>query len=300
MKWSTIALLEYDGYLEDVAVELGNNVVLCPRPDWLITEEITYGLSEQDQTDLNISKYVLMQEYEADSLGDPDPGWTGETPRSKQQKAEEAINLADTALWLAKPSPIGFRRVIVAHSPSGVWTRVQFGRANPLRCHTLDVDNKYDSSDLQTAKELNRALLGLGWREAIWIACRTLWLALLTREWTVRYLLLWTALETLFGPEDGREVTYRISQRLAFFLSEEKAEVRKKFQESKKGYEWRCRVVHGMRLSKLKPEESERIMHEAESMVRDSLKRILGDPTLIKHFNGTNREPYLDDLVFSS
>ena len=299
MDWCTIAPLEYDGYL-DVPLDLGNNVVLCARPTWLTQEEITSGLGDQDRTILDISKYVLMQEYEADALGDPDHTWTGETPRSKQQKAEEAINLANTALWLAKPCPVGFRRVIVANCRSGVWMRVQFGWSNPLRPHTFDVNNEYDSSELQIAKELNCALLDLGRREAIWIASRTVWLALLTREWTIRYLLMWTALESLFGPEDGREVTYRISQRLAFFLSSERAEARQKFESGKKGYEWRCRVVHGMRLNKLKPEVANKLMHEAEGMVRDSLKRILGDPTLVNQFSGRNREPYLDGLVFPS
>ena len=299
MNWCTVAPLEYDGYL-DVPFDLGNNVVLCARPDWLVQEEITHGLGDQDRTLLDVSKYVLMQEYGADALGDPDPVRTRETPRSKQQRAEEAINLANTALWLAKPCPVGFKRVVVAHRRSGVWTRVQFGWSNPLRLHTFDINNEYDSSELQIAKELNCELMGLARQEAIWIACRTVWLALLTREWTIRYLLLWTALETLFGPEDGREITYRISQRLSFFLSEERAEARKIFESSKKGYEWRCRVVHGMRLSKLKPELSERIMHEAEGMVRDSLKRILADSTLVKQFNGRTREQYLDGLVFSS
>ena len=41
-------------------------------------------------------------------------------------------------------------------------------------------------------------------------------------------------------------------------------------------------------------------MHEAEGMVRDSLKRILADSTLVKQFNGRTREQYLDGLVFSS
>lgn len=299
MKWCTAAPLEYNGDL-DVPFDLGNNVVLCARPGWLVQENITSGLGDQDRTLLDVSKYVLMQEYDADALGDRDPTWTGDTPRSKQQKAEEAINLANTALWIVKPCPVGFKRVVVAHRRSGAWMRVQFGVSTPLRVHTFDIHNEYDSSELHAARELNCALMGLARREAIWIACRTLWLALLTREWTIRYLLLWTTLETLYGPEDGREITYRISQRLAFFLSENRVEARKTFELSKKGYEWRCRVVHGMRLSKLKPELSERIMHASEGLVRDSLKRILADSTLIKQFNGRTREEYLDGLTFSS
>ena len=213
---------------------------------------------------------------------------------------EEALSLADAALWLAKPAPIGFRRLVVAHYSSDTWRRVHFGWTNPLCCHNLDSDNEYKRSDLQIAKELNRALLNVGRQETLWIAARTIWLALVSREWPIRYLLLWTALETLFGPEDGREITYRIAQRLAFFISANRDEARKQFQMCRKGYEWRCRVVHGMRLRKLKSEESEGRMHEAESMIRTSMQRILLDKLLIKHFNGKDRERFLDDLVFSN
>ena len=299
MNWCTVAPLEYDGAL-DVPFDLGNDVLLCARPDWLTQDEITYALGDYDRTLLETSYYVLMQEYNASSFGEPDSAWAGERPRSKQQKAEEALNLADTALWLAKPAPIGFRRVVVAHHPSGLWQRVQFGWANPLCCRSLDIENEYERSDLQLAKELNCALLTVGRQQAIWIAARTLWLALVTREWPIRYLLLWAALETLFGPEDGREITYRIAQRLAFFISEDRTEAKKRFQMCKKAYEWRCRVVHGMRLKKLKPQESEGLMHESEFLIRLSIRRILKNKSLMMEINGRNREDFLDNLVFSN
>jgi Apea-like HEPN len=241
----------------------------------LINDEITQGLSDQDRTLLDTTKYVLMQEYEATALHDPDPAWFGDTPRSKQDKAEEEINIANIALWIAKPCAIGFRRVVVPCRRSAVWRRVRFGVANPLIPHAFDVHNVVEGTELKTAKELNGALSALGRGDALWVASRTLWLALLTREWTVRYLLLWTALETLFGPTDAREVTYRLSQRLAFFLSAQRDEARDGFEAAKRGYEWRCRVVHGMRLSKLKPETSQSLMQEAESMTRiDNHNRI--------------------------
>jgi hypothetical protein len=298
MKWCTLAPLEYDGDL-DVPFDLGNNVVLCARPDWLIQRDIVSGLGDQDRTHLEVSKYVLMQEYDANALGDRDPAWTGDTPRSKQQAAEEALNLANTALWIAKPCPVGFKRVVVANLRAGIWIRIRFGVSTPLCVHRFDLYKEYNSLELHTARGLNCALMALTRRETIWIASRALWLALLTREWTIRYLLLWTALEALFGPEDGREITYRLSQRVAFFLVGKGAEASKAFESIKKGYEWRSRVVHGMRLGKLKPELSERIMHESEALVRDSLKRILADSRLIKQFNGRTRENYLDGLPFS-
>jgi hypothetical protein len=43
MNWCTLAPLEYDRTL-DVQFDLGNNVLLWARPDWLTQKEITYEL----------------------------------------------------------------------------------------------------------------------------------------------------------------------------------------------------------------------------------------------------------------
>jgi hypothetical protein len=112
-------------------------------------------------------------------------------------------------------------------------------------------------------------------------------------------LLLWVALEGLFGPEDAREVTFRLSQRAAFFHADDRREAQELISIVKTGYSWRSKVVHGMRLSKLPKKNWEQIMSEAEDLLRRSLNRLLNDLQLVQTFEGKTRERYLNDLVFS-
>ena len=62
MIWRTLAPLEYDSHTLEVPFDLGNNVLLCVRPDWFTQEEITYALGDYDRTLLDASPYVLMQD----------------------------------------------------------------------------------------------------------------------------------------------------------------------------------------------------------------------------------------------
>ncbi|MBX3308523.1 MAG: hypothetical protein KF751_20950, partial [Nitrospira sp.] len=91
--------------------------------------------------------------------------------------------------------------------------------------------------------------------------------ALLEQAWPLRFLLHWLAMESLFGPEDGREITFRLSQRVALFLESDKEKAQKLFSEVKNSYSWRSKVVHGLRLSKLKEDESYQLLVGLEQLV---------------------------------
>jgi len=108
-------------------------------------------------------------------------------------------------------------------------------------------------------------------------------------------------MEALYGSNSPQETTYRLSQRVAFFLGSNKSsEARKIIEIAKNGYGWRSKVVHGNRLSKLTTEESKRISYEAETLLRKTFLRILGDPEMISKFDGADREEYLDCLIFDA
>lgn len=157
-------------------------------------------------------------------------------------------------------------------------------------------------NDFEVARELYLALTSLAKLSrngVVWTVIHALRQALTEQTAAIRYLLLWVALEGLFGPEDAREVTFRLSQRAAFFLANDRREAQELFRIVKTAYGWRSKVVHGMRLSKLPKENSEQIMSEAEDLLRRSLKRLLNELRLVQVFEGKDRERYLDDLVFS-
>ena len=111
----------------------------------------------------------------------------------------------------------------------------------------------------------------------------------------VRFALFWIALEALCGPEDAREITYRLSQRLGFFLGASQSEARELFLKAKKAYGFRSKIVHGR--WKEDPENTTR-MAETEDLLRRSLVRIMENKDLTATFSGKSRERFLDDLVF--
>lgn len=111
---------------------------------------------------------------------------------------------------------------------------------------------------------------------------------------------MWIVLEAIFGPEGSGEITYRISYRIAFFLTSNKSEAKLIYDNAKAGYKLRSKVVHGMRAKNTSEEKFQESLWKTEDIIRRTLKQILGEPDLIKQINGKNRETYLDSIVFSS
>jgi hypothetical protein len=302
-KWCTVAPILYSRFDESLEFPFvfENGVILAEVPAWIKEKHITENLSFSHREQLiNDIKYVLLKEYEASSLGDPDLDWRGEELRSKQDIAQESIQFCNVAMWLARPSAFGFELLISAEQRADTWTWRQLIVQPRLIHHEKHIGVGIAKVDLEVAYELTTAISALPRKGAVWTAVRILWKALLERTWEVRYLLFWVVLEALFGPEDARETTYRMSQRIAFFLATEEESAKELYKYTKGGYGWRSKVVHGMRLSKLGVEESAKVMLEVEELGRRGIVQILRDPNLIPIFNGRSREGYLDDQAFSS
>jgi len=127
-----------------------------------------------------------------------------------------------------------------------------------------------------------------------------LWHALTTFRWELRFLTLWIGLEALFGVSAAAgETRYRLSQRIAFFNAANRNEAERLFQVAMHSYQWRSRVVHGLRLREIKPDDRLNLDYDAQTLLRKSLVRVLEDSSLIAQLNSSQRERYLDGLIFS-
>jgi hypothetical protein len=272
------------------------SLVLGSFPDWLREDRSYQRLSEFDQRVLANATAAFIAYYEADALGQPDLGWKGAEPKSIQQTAYEAIVLANLALWLSRPSPATFFALFHAPIIGGVPVVQSMERHEPLLCHPDDVSTSLSSEDTQFAAKLHAALTSLPRVGALWTAVRAAWAALHMNLEEVRYLLLWITLEALFGPDDAREITFRMSQRIAFFLADDPTEAARLFVSTRKSYAFRSKVAHGRWRDY---PETTRLMAEVESLVRRALTRSLQRPELTEVLGGSNREAYLDDLAFS-
>ena len=237
--WCTIAPLTADWLGLDFGLsepfDLGNGVALSPRPDWLASVSITKNLGWlQREVVLGQTRYALRVDYDAASLGDPDPSWEGEA-RSIQDTSAERLYLANVALWLARPSPAAFGLVVHAEKRDAEWLHRQSYSFDSVKVHENDQRNRLSKYDLALARSLNLALVGLPRDGAPWASARVLWKTLTEDWWEGRYLLLWVALEALFGPLSPGETTYRLSQNLAFFLASNTGEAQATFRAAKEG-----------------------------------------------------------------
>jgi len=278
-------------------IDLGNGVSLIPMPAWARTDNALGLLSWTKRHRVQKRCWcALYCEYEAESLGTVDP--RSQPQRTIQESAEERLTLANLSLWLAKPTLVPMEVVLHFDSPGATNVR-KASVLDGLLPHNRDSRNHFSIADLTVAKQMNESLLGLTRKGTVWTATRLLWKGLQERWWEARFLLEWVAMEALFGSEDLHEVTFRLSQRVAFFLAGSREETRKIFDKAKKGYGWRSKTAHGLRLAKLSQDEAYEISYQVEDLLQRTFCRVLADPQLVGKFDSKGREEFLDGLIFS-
>ena len=301
-KWLTCApVMDYwdkSGSIRQ-SLEFANGVKLESLPDWVKTEKALkfIGWSRRQ----SISKFALIGftiQYEAGSLGDPDTDWKGTKPRSKQEKAIEQILLANLSIWIAKPSKFSYDTILHFDRPGDPESIRQSISTFGLVPHHFDADTELSAEDFDTAIAVHNSICSLHRDGNLWTASRLLWRALSERMWEARFLLLWVVMEALFGPTDPREITYRLSQRVAFFLGQNRDEIEQLFNNTKALYSLRSKTVHGARLSKLPEDRSAQVLYDVEKLARKSISKILLDDRLIKKFDGKKRDEFLDNRMF--
>jgi len=276
-------------------IQFGEGMRITTVPEWLRTDALLERLGDRDREELEDCSHCFEFEYEADGLGSPDPEWTGDRPRSIQDTKTELGYLAGLALWLVKPCPTGFGFVFHAPVCEGSFAIQSYERHSRYLCHPGDREHRHSGRDLQSAATTYRALCKIRRHSPPWTAVRAVTAALQLPSVEIRHLMLWIALEGLFGPEDGREISFRLAQRIAFFLAKTRDEAKELFSVSKKTYGFRCKVAHGSWKPK---KESMELIGSTEELVRRALNRILKDDATVEAFAGRGRETYLDGLVF--
>lgn len=271
--------------------------MLTTVPAWVRQDGQTLlkGLSLGDQEAIQDARYAFVAAYEAEALGTPDPTWTGARPRSIQDAKHELCILANLALWLTKPSPLCFSIVIHARQGDAEPRVQQVNRVTEILCHPENVEHRVTAEDFPLARRLHGALAQVSQTSAIITAARAAWAGMLLNSEIVRYALFWIGVEALFGPEDGREITYRLSQRVGLFLGANSTEARNLFRLTKQGYAFRSKIVHGRWPND--PNSTTRML-ETETLLRRSMIKILDNRQLTEMFSGRDREAFLDELVF--
>jgi hypothetical protein len=279
-----------------VSFEFSGGLRVTAQPEWVAGQQMLDGLSLHDRQAVNEAAHALVLTYPADALGSYDPDWKGPSPKSIQESKYEIGLMANFALWLAKSSPACFAVVLHARHHGNGPIIQQIQRCSELLCHPNDIEARIADAELPRAAALHKGLLEITRDTSVWTAFRAAWAGLQMNIESVRCLLFWVALEALFGPEDGREITFRLSQRIGFFLGANREEARQLFETAKAGYGFRSKIVHGH--WKQDPNATKR-MAEAESVFRSAFTRILETQALVETFSTKKREAFLDGLAFN-
>jgi hypothetical protein len=285
-------------------IAFADGFILQDLPEWIRQSKMLDNLSFTDRHGVLQASQALLAEYAASSIGEPDPLWKGKGPRTIQQSKSQSAILANLALWLASPSNVCF--TVSFHAISwnlpdlGVAEPVvqQTGVETPLHCHPKDEDRIVSVDQAVRAGQLHAALVEIPRKNSVWTAMRAIWAGLTMYARDIRYLLFWVGLEALFGSDDGREISYKLAQRIAFFISGSPAEAKKTFREVKACYATRSQIAHGRWEDT--PTFDDR-MEDTERFARTVFLKLLGDEKLMNVFLARQqRDKYLEEFVFSN
>lgn len=293
--WETVAPLLPMSSLPNREHRVGPHVWLRATPDWLKREREFLsrdtGFYRSYDADACLTTVV-----EAEGLGAPDDRLG--TKKPNDLVSCELLRIANLSLWLARPSPLHIAFAVTAEpnpAPSGSVIRTRsIERIYP---HPEYETAKLSSHSLGTADAFASSICRLHRPSSVWQAIRFVWLALTQELWEARYINLWIAIESLFGPKDGRDVSKRLSKRVACFFNSDHLEAVRAYNAVLRSYALRCTVAHGDWDPQLDMAAASSSMLRLEGIALTALRKILGNPTLIETFSGPDRNRYLDSLA---
>jgi hypothetical protein len=280
------------------AVPLAGDIRIEPIPGWVKDDEALGKLSWREREWIKGADLAFAANYDAEALGSPDPSWDGAEPKSIQKAVDEKFMLASISLWLIKPCTLLCEPVLHFSQEGDSASLRQARSLRPVLVRKDEESNIPSREDIEQAGKLLAILLSLRRNGNLWTALHFLILGLSELLWETRYLLQWIVLEALFGPDSAQETTYRLSQRIGLFIAGDTEKGKSIFENAKKAYSWRSKIVHGRRLTKLTAEQSAELSLTTESIIRDGIIKILKDPANIKLFDSKQREEFLDGLAF--
>jgi hypothetical protein len=285
-RWAVAVIDEHYGRNNQLALpfDFDEGIKIDNLPDWFKNADLVPRVGKAISEDLKRRKFAFIVEYYDEN--------------NQDYKILEML-LINFSLWSVKPTQLHFDWIFHFKEFNNkkelfYWQPFPEG----IKPHEKAID-ELAQSDLVKASKLYKSIRSLDPDRTVWISICSILSALQETRWPTVIVHFWIALEALFGPEDGREITFRLSQRLAFFLERDRSKAFDIFGKVKKGYGWRSKVVHGLHLTGLSPDKSSDISWEIEELVRQVIVKILENEELINCFNSSDREKYLDGLIFS-
>lgn len=284
----------------NLPVDIGSDVKIEAVPEWVNAGDHLDSFSFSERDEISCEKIAFSTSCVAEAIGSRDLEWKGREPRSIQSAVDEKFSLAGLALWISKPSEFscGPKLHFEVNNDPGSFRQSSVSEKN--RVSERESACVPSEEDFARSKDILKVLLSLERSGNVFMAIKILLHGLQDSVMGIRYLSHWMVLESLFGPEEPNEATYRLSQRICFFLRDEPGRRNALFKEIKKCYQFRSKIVHGMRNSKKIKIEQGDLLAKSELLIRESLARILSDTSLVAAFDGKGRDEYLESLIFGN
>jgi hypothetical protein len=297
-----LELYPVEGLRASLPIELGHGVSVAANSRELYDDKLLkQALGDRLTNESKRAAIALNYTFEAEELDAPDKTWKRGGEPKVADRAWRYLSWAYAALWLAQPTQAYYRIVLIRDLDSNLSYSQCSQRASRAWALFHRKRARVDATHLQLASRLLDAIIrSEETYNPISAARYTLELALEQVSWEARYLLLWVALEALFGPEGATEVTFRLCQRLALFWENSPEQRRELFSRLKESYSYRSKVAHGLKPIKLKNASFDQELVQIEELIRTALVKILRNTYLTKVFLGRTRERYLDGLAFGS
>jgi len=297
-----LELYPIEGLRASLPFELGHGVSVSANNRELYDDKLLKAaLGDRLTNESKRAAIALNYAFEAEELDAPDKTWKRGGEPKVADRAWRYLSWAYAALWLAQPTQAYYRIGLIRDLGSNPSYSQCSQRASRAWALSHRKRARVEVTHLQLASHLLDAIIrSEETYNPISAARYTLELALEQISWEARYLLLWVALEALFGPEGATEVTFRICQRLSLFSANSPEQRRELFSRLKRSYGYRSKVAHGLKPIKLKDNGFDQELLYIEELIRTDLVKILCNQHLTKVFLGRTRESYLDGLVFGS
>jgi hypothetical protein len=295
----TVAPIEHGGLLRraETPIVFDNDVTIAHIPAWYRDIKMPEFFPEALRRLQQEVEFAVLVQYSS-------PALTTKTTATEvikvRHRAYENVMLVQMAFWLAG-MPLDIRHVTDCGSDSrGGWEMPSVTSADHM-LYSPDAPSPEQFPSAALLSATYKTLRCLEGESTLRVAVNMVLKAITEPDWILRYLCHWLALEALFGAADGREISFRLSQRIAFHLRPTGRPAKDTFDKVKEGYTWRSKVVHGLRLKSLTEEHSRKLMNELESIVRDCVNLIARNQNYVAVFNGREeRERHLDALPFES
>lgn len=284
----------------NLPLDIGSGVKIEAVPEWINTGDHLDNFSFSERDEISCAQVAFSTSYAAEAIGSCDLEWKGQEPRSIQSAIDEKFSLAGLALWISKPSEFSCGPKLHFEVSSDLGSFRQASFSEKIRVSESESEDVPSEEDFARAKDILKTLLSLERSGNVFMAIKILLHGLQDSVMEIRYLSHWIVLESLFGPEEPNETTYRLSQRICFFLRDEPDRRNALFKEIKKCYQFRSKIVHGMRNSKSTKTQQANLLMTSESLIRESLARILTDANLVSAFDRKGRDEYLESLIFGN